>query len=86
VTPAEVIELRTALDTRRRELGRRWWEVAVEADLTPVALQRMAYGTASPRTLQAVQAWLHRHTALPRTSHEIKQGGTGHDSSGSGDG
>jgi hypothetical protein len=69
VTATEVIELRTVLDARRRELGLRWWQISVQADVGSTALQQMAYGVASERTHQAVQDWLDRHPTASRMDH-----------------
>lgn len=80
MTAREVLELRAAVDERRRQLGLRWWQISVQADVGEKALWRMSYGVASLRTRTQLQEWLHRHTDPPTTAHEIKQGGNDDDS------
>lgn len=74
MTAREVLELRAAVDVRRRELGLKWWQIAVQADVGPDALCRMAHGVASPRTRAQLAAWLHRHTAPPQATRPCTTG------------
>lgn len=50
------------VNTRRRELGLYWWQIAVEADVGTDALYRMSMDVASLRTREQLAAWLHRMT------------------------
>lgn len=57
MTPAQ---LYAALDTRRRELGLVWWQVAIQADVDSRTLARIRYGTASQATRERCEEWLRR--------------------------
>lgn len=59
-------QLRAELDARRRELGLKWWQVAVQADVGTDALDRLRNGVAGERTRQRLTAWLERRQTPPR--------------------
>jgi hypothetical protein len=61
VTPQE---LHAELDRVRRQKRLAWWQVAVQADVSEVALRQLKHG----RTFAyyRASAWLERHTSPPR--------------------
>ncbi|GIH91977.1 hypothetical protein ACFFMN_33785 [Planobispora siamensis] len=64
LTPAA---LHAALDNRRRQLGLKWWQVAIEVDTTETRFREMRNGTVSPALRQRAEAWLERRPVPPRT-------------------
>ncbi|MDF5758580.1 hypothetical protein [Spongiactinospora sp. TRM90649] len=54
-------ELHALLDERRRELGLRWWQIAVQADVTQQRLRLLRHGTCSPRMRARAEEWLRHH-------------------------
>lgn len=63
MTAEDVASLRDRVNERRRALGKPWWVIAVEADISASALDRLAMDVASLATRRALEEWLRRHPA-----------------------
>lgn len=59
-------ELHAALDRVRRDRGLALWQVALQMDVTTMAIRSLKTGTASPAVQAKAAAWLERHTGPPR--------------------
>ncbi|MGW6502936.1 hypothetical protein [Nonomuraea angiospora] len=61
-------QLHAELDARRRELGLRWWQVAVELDVSLCLLSGLRRGVQSQAVRERAPEWLarERRQALPR--------------------
>ncbi|PZG20635.1 hypothetical protein [Nonomuraea aridisoli] len=53
-------ELSRALQTRRRQLGLFWWQVALELDVGEDAVHRLRAGKAGPDVRRRAEEWLRR--------------------------
>lgn len=71
-------ELYAAVDARRRSLGLTWQQFAAEAGLTHEHLLRFRARALRRGVRNRIEAWLHRHTALPPTSTPTPQEGAHH--------
>jgi hypothetical protein len=63
VTPQE---LHAELDRVRRDQGLALWQVALQMDVTTMAIYALKRGTASPAVQARAAAWLERHTGPSR--------------------
>ncbi|MGP3917647.1 hypothetical protein [Nonomuraea sp. 10N515B] len=59
-------QLHAAVDARRRELGLKWWQIAVQADVSASALERLRNGVVGDRTREQLAAWLRRRQTPPK--------------------
>lgn len=60
-------ELFAAIDAVRLERGLKWWQVAVQLDISPARVRELCRGVRSPGVAERAPAWLERHTGPPRT-------------------